>query len=98
GFILMESLVSLAMVSILAVGMLNFLQSISTSFRADQGDELASISLQATVKPESIGNRADVQLESIHPLNDDSTWRIFSYRTEDGSLIKVPVFTPARDQ
>lgn len=95
GFILIESLVSLAMVSILAVSTMNLLQAVSTTFRTYQGDELSRIALQASLNTDGISDRPDMRLETIHSLNDDSTWRIYSYRTEDGSRISVPIYVPA---
>lgn len=97
GFILIESLVSLAMVSVLAVSTLNLLHTVSVTFKTNQGDELSRVSLEATLNTDSISNRPDMRLETIHSLSDDSTWRIYSYRSEDGSREQVPIYVPANN-
>lgn len=97
GFILIESLVSLAMVSLLAVSTLNLLQSVSTIYRTPPTDELQEATLRTTLNPDSRGTANRMTLETIHTLKDDSTWRIYTYRTEDGSRVTVPIFVPASD-
>lgn len=97
GFILLESLVALAMVSILAIGSLTLVQNVSRTFSDLKSGELTPLTNELSRDPEAHSTRGRLRLESVRNFSSGAVWRVYEYRTSSGRTVKFPVFEPPED-
>jgi len=93
GFVLLESLVALAMVSILAVNVLILIQGINSTFSEFNSGELTPILLQLEENPDSPSSiQGSLRRESLRNLPSGGTWRIYRYDSSEGGRTQIPLY------
>lgn len=93
GFILLESLVSLAMVGLLTVSTLNLINTVSKAYdQSDNEGKLAEAVLKKHLETNRTPSELSLQLESSHTLENGSVWYVYSYDAEKGERREIPVF------
>lgn len=94
GFILLESVVALAMVSILALSSLVLLQNISSVYSESSRESTSGLINKISSDPSSATTGTSIKLESRISMKGKGTWQVFSYRTRSGKVSEVAVFVP----
>lgn len=92
GFVLLESLIALAMVSILALGSLTLIQNVSRTFDDVKSGRLTPLTNRLSDDPEAHSTRGRLRLESVRNLEYGAVWRVYRYRTEGGRFVEFPVY------
>lgn len=93
GFVLLESMVALAMVSILAVNVLILIQGINSTFTQFDSGELTPILLELEESPDSPPSvRGVFREESLRNLPSGGTWRVYQYDSPTGEQTQIPVY------
>ncbi len=92
GFVLLESLVALAMVSILAVNVLILIQGVNSTFTEFKSGELTPVLLKLKKNPASPTVRGTLRQESLRNLSSGGTWRVYVYDSPTEGRTQVPVY------
>lgn len=94
GFVLLESLIALAMVSILSIGSLTLIQNVSRTFGDLKSGELTPLTNTLSNNPDAYSTRGRLRLESVRNLETGAVWRVYRYRTDGGQIVEFPVYEP----
>lgn len=97
GFIIIESLVALAMVSILAIGSLTLIQTVSIVYESPSAGEIGTIISKLNSNPKVHTTDGRLRLKSTRSLTGGGTWRVYMYRSQSGEPVKIPVYLPSKD-
>jgi prepilin-type N-terminal cleavage/methylation domain-containing protein len=98
GFVLLESLVALAMVSILAVNVLMLIQGVNSTFGEIDSGDLTPVILELERNPDSpVSTQGELRRESLRNLPSGATWRVYRYDSPSGGPTRVPVYIPPEE-
>jgi hypothetical protein len=92
GFILLESLIALAMVSILSLGTLTIIETVSVVYGNSSPGNVSTITTRLSIDPDAHQTEGRIRLESVRSLDHGGSWRIYHYRKPSGDEVTIPIY------
>jgi prepilin-type N-terminal cleavage/methylation domain-containing protein len=94
GFILIESLIALAIMSILALSAMSIVRTVSQAYRESGAGELSSTTASLIADPQYNQRSGRVRLQSTRTLENGGTWRLYRFRTQAGEERSISIYLP----
>jgi prepilin-type N-terminal cleavage/methylation domain-containing protein len=94
GFILIESLIALAIMSILALSAMSIVRTISQAYKDTVGKELGPITASLIADPKFHHQSGRIRLQSTRSLKNGGSWRLYQFRTKSGKNRSIPIYNP----